>query len=226
MKLAQDETGYILVGDSHPTEAFFQSAPALEAYELALETVNGFLTSVNRGEKVTCCEVVVGEYRFKVCVGMPDHIIAYMDYVEPQMEPVAKEVPMQYINRRETMPDGVTRGDMALWPTMFPITSPGWVQISAHPIDRRHEVGDTVLIYDRFPKPERDMERGTVINTLHRPDNRTWVKFENAFEDAIADECVINFSKGDHLSHDDIQAWHEDATGHQESYYESFNRNQ
>jgi len=226
MKLAQDETGYILVGDSHPTEAFFQSAPALEAYELALETVNGFLTSVNRGEKVTCCEVVVGEYRFKVCVGMPDHIIAYMDYVEPQMEPVAKEVPMQYINRRETMPDGVTRGDMALWPTMFPITSPGWVQIGSHPIAERHEAGDAVLIYDRFPKPEQGMERARVVDTNHQPDKRVWVRDNAGMDDAAERELLINFSKGDHLSASEREAWHQEATGFQESYYESFNRNQ
>ena len=214
MKLAQDETGYILVGDSHPTEAFFQSAPALEAYELALETVNGFLTSVNRGEKVTCCEVVVGEYRFKVCVGMPDHIIAYMDYVEPQMEPVAKEVPMQYINRRETMPDGVTRGDMALWPTFAPITSPGWVQVGAYPIAGRHEVGDTVLVFDGVALPEFGMYHGRVADC-----NGTAVFINSRVHQA---QSCINFSKGDHLTETEREAWHQEATGFQESYYSTF----
>ena len=212
MKLAQDETGYILVGDSHPTEAFFQSAPALEAYELAKETVNGFWTSVNRGEKVTCCEVVVGEYRFKVCVGMPDHIEAYMDYVEPREEP-KPEPEMQYINRRES--------DGALWPTFCPIQSEGWVQIAAHPIAGRHETGDTVLIYDRFPKPERGMERATIVFNDRPEDGVNRIKTDS-YSAIFAAEILINLSKGDHLSHADIQAWHEDATGHQESYYSTF----
>lgn len=198
MILIEDETGKILVEESYSTECLPGTDEAVAAYEVAKETVNGFWTSVNRGAKVTCCEVVANEHRFKVCVGMPDYIVAYVDYVEPREE--EKPVEMQYINRRDFMPDGVTRGDGALWPTFAPIQSDGWVQIGKYPIEGRHEVGDTVLIYDRFPKPEREMKRGTVINTLHRPDNRTWVKFENAFEDAIADECVINFSKGDHLS--------------------------
>jgi hypothetical protein len=142
---------------------------------------------------VTVLEICTEETRYRVTRDMPDWIVAYVDYIDPLKDREPKPEPaMQYINRRES--------DGALWPTMFPITSPGWVQIAAHPINNRHEVGDTVLIYDRFPKPEGRMERGTVVNTLHRPDNRTWIKFENAFEDAIADECVINFSKGDHLS--------------------------
>ena len=150
---------------------------------------------------VTVFEICTEETRYRVTRDMPDWIVAYVDYIVPLKDRKPKPIEMQYINRRES--------DGALWPTFCPITSPGWVQISAHPIDRRHEVGDTVLIYDRFPKPERDMKRGTVINTLHRPDNRTWVKFENAFEDAIADECVINFSKGDHLSASEKHAHYE-----------------
>ena len=156
---------------------------------------------------VTVFEICTEETRYRVTRDMPDWIVCYVDYIDPLKDREPKPEPeMQYINRRES--------DGALWPTFCPITSPGWVQIGAHPIAGRHEVGDTVLIYDRFPKPEREMEQGTVINTLHRPDNRTWVKFENAFEDAIADECVINFSKGDHLSASEREAWEAEAAGY------------
>ena len=213
MKLAQDETGYILVGDSHPTECFAGSEEAVAAYAKATETINGFWRSVNSGAKVTCCEVVAGKYRFKVCVGMPEHIEAYMDYVEPQAAPAPVEPEMQYINRRDLMPDG-TRGDGALWPTFCPITSPGWVQIGSHPIAERHEAGDAVLIYDRFPKPEQGMERARVVDTNHQPDKRVWVRDNAGMDDAAERELLINFSKGDHLSQSEREAWEAEAAGY------------
>ncbi len=224
MKVIEDLTGYVLVNNELPGKKHWDSDNICTAYAGAVDTLNKFWMELQTNTDLKCCEVVTGEYRFKVCVGMPDHIIAYMDYVEPREEPQPAPVEMQYINRRDFMPDGVTRGDGALWPTMFPITSPGWVQIGAYPIAGRHEVGDTVLIYDRFPKPERDMVRCQVFNTNHKPDDRIWVRFNGEFDDAIQRELLINFSKGDHLSESEREAWHQEESGYQESYYQTFKR--
>jgi len=210
MKLAQDETGYILVGDSHPTECFAGGEEAVAAYAKANETINGFWRSVNSGAKVTCCEVVVGEYRFKVCVGMPEHIEAYMDYVDPTEAPAPVEPEMQYINRRES--------DGALWPTFCPITSPGWVQIGAYPIAGRHEVGDTVLIFNGYTDTAEAMTKDTVVGYL----NGT-VRLD-VFDIPRPNVSYINFSKGDHLTPEEREAWHQEATGYQESYYSTFNQ--
>jgi len=139
--------------------------------------------------------------------------------VTPEPAPVE----YQYINRRETMPDGVTRGDGALWPTFAPITSPGWVQIGERPVGfGYHSDGDTVLIFDRTAQPESKMQRGVVFSTNHRPDNRVWVKDNYGAEITAPNELLINFSKGDHLSAAEREAWHQEATGFQDSYYSTF----
>jgi len=204
MILIEDETGKILVEESYSTECLPGTDEAVAAYEVAKETVNGFWTSVNRGAKVTCCEVVANEHRFKVCVGMPDYIVAYVDYVEPREE--EKPVEMQYINRRDFMPDGVTRGDGALWPTFAPIQSDGWVQIGKYPIEGRHEVGDTVLIYDRFPKPEHTMPKAGIIYNDRPEAGMARIKTDE-YSAIFCAEILINFTKGDHLSDSEKFEW-------------------
>ena len=121
--------------------------------------------------------------------------------VTPEPAPVE----MQYINRRDFMPDGVTRGDGALWPTMFPITSPGWVQIGAYPIAGRHEVGDTVLFFDRYPVNAKAMFRAGRVLSI---DSDGWMH-----TDAVCanEDRFINFSKGDHLSESEREAWEAEA---------------
>lgn len=138
---------------------------------------------------------------------LPEHTL----HVAPEPEPE-----MQYINRRDFMPDGVTRGDGALWPTMFPITSPGWVQIGAHPIDGRHEVEDTVLIFNRHIAPADKMIK-RIVSAI-APDGV--VEFPSGAQ--CVQEVCINFSKGDHLSESEREAWHQEATGFQDSYYSTF----
>ncbi len=128
--------------------------------------------------------------------------------VTPEPEPE-----MQYINRRES--------DGALWPTFCPIQSEGWVQIGAVPIAGRHEVGDTVLIYDRFPKPERGMERGTIVFNDRPEDGVNRIKTDS-YSAIFAAEILINFSKGDHLSESEREAWHQEASRFQDSYYSTF----
>ena len=93
------------------------------------------------------------------------------------------------------MPDG-TRGDGALWPTMFPITSPGWVQIGAYPIDGRHERKETVLIFNGYVQPADKMDHVLFCNTSGYS-----VQY-------------INFSKGDHLTAQEREAWEAEAAGY------------
>ena len=127
--------------------------------------------------------------------------------ITPEPEPVH----MQYVNRRIS--------DGALWPTLEPFNSPAWEEIAAHPITGRHEVGDTVLAYDRFAAPVNKMTASTVRSVSESG-------IVNTDANTRYPECFINFSKGDHLSASEREAWHQEATGFQESYYESFNRNQ
>lgn len=127
--------------------------------------------------------------------------------VTPEPEPE-----MQYINRRES--------DGALWPTPFQVVSAGWMQIASHPLNGRYEVGDTVLIHHRSAKPENALRRGTIAEVM--PDGSLLL---SDFTIEFIERC-INFSKGDHLSESERESWHQEATGFQESYYESFNRNQ
>ena len=170
---------------------------------------------------VTAFEICTDETRYRVTRDMPDWIVCYVDYIDPlkDREPQPAPVEYQYINRRETMPDG-TRGDGALWPTFCPITSPGWVQIGAVVTHCRNDKGNTVLVYDGFPKPFGSMHVGGVVDV--RGDGFVMLPGGDVRHQSVC----INFTKGDHLSADEREAWHQEATGHQESYYESFNRNQ
>lgn len=97
----------------------------------------------------------------------------------------APETEMQYVNRRVS--------DGALWPTFCPITSPGWEQINAHPIEGRHEVGDTVLVFDTYAKPADKMIKARVDCCEH-------ALCPVIKHIGIGIESYINFTKGDHLT--------------------------
>jgi hypothetical protein len=157
---------------------------------------------------VTVFEICTEETRYRVTRDMPDWIVCYVDYIDPLKDREPKPVEYQYINRRES--------DGALWPTFCPIQSEGWVQIGKYPIEGRHEVGDTVLVFDGVALPEIGMYRGRVADS-----NGTAVFINSRVHQA---QSCINFSKGDHLAADEREAWHQEATGFQESYYESFNQ--
>ncbi len=145
---------------------------------------------------------------------LPEHTL----HVAPEPEPE-----MQYINRRDFMPDGVTRGDGALWPTMFPITSPGWVQIGCRPCTPGyHSEGDTVVVYgNHLPRPIEQMTKRIFSGRLSGTPARVWIK-KASYDENTLDVFVINFSKGDHLSESEREAWHQEATGFQDSYYSTF----
>lgn len=151
-------------------------------------------------------EICTEETRYRVTRDMPDWIVAYVDYIDPLKDRAPAPVEMQYVNRRIS--------DGALWPTFCPITSEGWEQIGAHPIAGRHEIGDTVLVFDGFAKPEKEMHRGKLDCTAGRC-------FVGAMSPVQVTSC-INFSKGDHLSADEREAWHQEALRFQESYYSTF----
>jgi hypothetical protein len=145
---------------------------------------------------VTVFEICTEETRYRVTRDMPDWIVCYVDYIDPLKDRASKPVEYQYINRRES--------DGALWPTFCPIQSEGWVQIGKRPlVPAYHSKGDTVLIFDRKPKPATEMINTIVDNTDHASGDSIWIQSYYRYTPGITsipDELCINFSKGDHLS--------------------------
>ena len=210
MKVVSNElVGYIVVDNDAYGMPMWDNANAMQAYEQAEPTLIAFWGTVNLGSNAKCCEVVVGEYRFRVTVNMPDPIAAYMDFVEPKEEPVtpAPEPKYQYIYRRTS--------DGALWPTFCEIQAQGWELINRVPLGG-HQVGDGVLIFDGHPLPADKMYQSAVTG-------KTAFNV-NVGSRFYSDVSCINFSAGHHLTADEREAYQQEATRYQESYYESFNR--
>lgn len=129
---------------------------------------------------------------------LPEHTMPATHEPEPEM---------QYINRRES--------DGALWPTFAPITSPGWVQIGCRPCTAGyHSEGDTVVVYgNHLPRPIEQMTKRIFSGRLSGTPARVWIK-KASYDENTLDVFVINFSKGDHLSQSEREAWEAEAAGY------------
>jgi hypothetical protein len=112
-----------------------------------------------------------------------------------------------------------------LWPTFCEIQAQGWELINRRPCTPGyHSEGDTVVIYgNHLPRPIEQMTKRIFAGEVSGTPARVWIK-KASYEENTLDVFVINFTKGHHLTADEREAWHQESTRYQESYYESFNR--